>query len=394
MAGPRSSVHCGAGGGASDGDQRGSQPPLLRPAAALDVEFGHWRAHGREVAVPAWVAVVDEAGAVVLDARVAQEGQLPPRAMSPRDGSASCGAGHSEGSSELGGSSSRDAAGGDGGLAAAGGSSSAGGGRDDGDCGSPPAWCHVGGVAPGSCSGECTPAAALADLLRVLEGRLVVGHGVVRDMAALGMAAAPAAAGPSGLYTLSETAARAGAAAPVPAPPRAPVGTGPLAAYDTKAFPGFQGRSGAARSLAHLARKHLGRTIQAGAGPRAPQRPHAAQAAGDGSAQPQQRRRHESQRGAASEVQGGGHGSISSGSSGISPAQAGNAGRARHDAVEDARAVMDLWLRVVRPRLLLDAASAGGGTGADAAAAAYQRLVALETAALLAAHPLDADGAR
>lgn len=60
---------------------------------------------------------------------------------------------------------------------------------------------------------------------------------------------------------------------------------------------------------------------------------------------------------------------------------------ALHDAVEDARAVMGLFVRVARPRLLLDAAAEAEGSGAPdgSGSAAFDRLVALQTAALLAA---------
>ncbi|GBF97796.1 hypothetical protein Rsub_10221 [Raphidocelis subcapitata] len=262
--------------------EEAAAPALLLPAVAVDVEFSHWRAPGRgEAAVAAWVAAVDEGGATLLDARIGDAaGQLPPPAAQ---------------------------------------------------------WRHCGGVPPGECAGAPPRGQVVARLLQLLEGRLLVGHGVARDAAALGLEARAAPGAPPGFLCL-----------------RSPCGA-VVPAYDSKAFPGFQGRGGGARTLAQLVRQHLGRELRGGA--------DAAPAAvtGDGA-----------------------------GSSGGRPAANGPAppppawvpsgGRARHDAVEDARAAAELFARVARPRLLLDAAAAG----APGAAAAYDRLVGVATAQLLA----------
>jgi len=43
----------------------------------MDVEFCHWRCgSGSELVVAAWVAVVDEVGAVLLDTRIEQASQV------------------------------------------------------------------------------------------------------------------------------------------------------------------------------------------------------------------------------------------------------------------------------------------------------------------------------
>ena len=150
-----------------------------------------------------------------------------------------------------------------------------------------------------------------------------------------------------------------GAAAPAP-------GAVAVAAYDTRRFAGFQGRGGSAFSLARLAREHLGLSIQAGAGGGGGGDDGSSSSGEEGAGQQQQRRRRQ-------------RASSSGGSCG------GGGGRAQHDAVEDARALMALWLRVARPALLLDAAAGGS-------AAAYDALVALRGAALLAPGPGDDDG--
>ncbi|KAI8465560.1 MAG: hypothetical protein J3K34DRAFT_525288 [Monoraphidium minutum] len=171
---------------------------------------------GREVAVAAWVALVDERGAVLLDTRVRQEDQVPRGAS----------------------------------------------------------WRHWGGVPLAACASAPPRAAVLAALLPLLEGRLLVGHGVARDAAALGLrlVEGPAAPAPGGAAATLELQLAAGGADDPPAPradDAAVVSGSPLgppaprvAAYDTKAFPGFQGRGGSARSLQRLARDHLGRSIQ------------------------------------------------------------------------------------------------------------------------------------
>ena len=148
-----------------------------------------------------------------------------------------------------------------------------------------------------------------------------------------GAATAPAAAAAAAV-------AAAGAVAASAALPNS--WGGQVAAYDTKAFAGFQGRTGSPYKLARLALEHLGRTIQ---------QPHEQQSGG---ARGRHRRR--------------------------APAQL-------HDAVEDARAVADLWVHVVRKQLLLDAAAATASGGDNLNAGAYSRLVELQTAALLAGLP-------
>lgn len=70
--------------------QQEQPPPLLRPAVALDVEFSHYRSpRGAEVAVAAWVALVDEGGAVLLDTHVRQECQVRAGRMQHGPGNAS-----------------------------------------------------------------------------------------------------------------------------------------------------------------------------------------------------------------------------------------------------------------------------------------------------------------
>ena len=211
------------------------------------------------------------------------------------------------------------------------------------------AWRHWGGVPVSDCVGAPCRQELLARLLPLLAGRLVVGHGVGRDAAALGLAAAPWAGGSSGVDAAGflelrlppcaggggDTTSSSGPTTPASSSSSSSGGGGGgggaavvAYAYDTKAFPGFQGRGGSAHTLARLAADHLGRAIQA--------------SGGDGGAGGRGRQR----------------------------------ARAPHDAAEDAGAAMELWLRVARPALLLAAAAA--------LPAAYERLVELQTAELLA----------
>lgn len=167
-----------------------------------------------------------------------------------------------------------------------------------------------------------------------------------------------------------------------------------IPAYDTKSFPGFQSRSGSAFTLQRLARDHLGRNIQQ---PR--QQPLSVQDTAALQHPPrarQQSRIEQDQRTAAVITAPGRRGTKGRGGRGARSSR--GAGRpALHDAVEDARAVMELFVKVVRPQLLLNEAAAaacgpaamvapglviGDSLGADAA---YARLVELHTAALLAA---------
>jgi hypothetical protein len=207
----------------------------------------------------------------------------------------------------------------------------------------------------------------LASLLPLLAGRLLVGHGVARDAVALGlvllnsggMPAQPAAEQQRGPPAFLQLAA-AGACFP---------------AYDTRAFPGFQGRAGSAFTLRRLARDHLGRSIQ---GPRTDAGSRSSSSSGAGGAAGPS-----SPVGHVSRHLGGTHNRLQRrGRKAAAPQQAR---AAPHDAVEDARAAMDLFVRVARPQLLLDAAAAqAAGTGAVIGDAAFDRLVELQTAALLA----------
>jgi len=208
----------------------------------------------------------------------------------------------------------------------------------------------------------------LQTLLPLLNGRLVVGHGVARDAAALGLLAVPATASSSGFRQQQQQLAGFLELQLPPSQTAQPPVAAIAAAYDTKSFPGFQGRGGAAFTLARLAREHLGRSIQQQSG-----RP-----------QQQQPSRHQQQWRSKQRSTG----QWNSGSSN-SRQRLSSPSLALHNAVEDAQAVIDMFVKVARPRLLLDAAavhsvgsssssSRGGGSGA------YDRLVEVETAALLA----------
>ncbi|KAL6756666.1 hypothetical protein V8C86DRAFT_2644750 [Haematococcus lacustris] len=163
-----------------------------RPAAvALDVEFVHLRRQpgsvleAAEVSLAAWVAMVDEAGAVVLDHRVALAPLTPALAVQP-------------GSHP---SSSRPQ--------------------------QPPVagglW--VGGVPLRQLQGPgALPLPEVAAKVKeAARGRTLVGHGLHKDLAALGL----------GDWR-------------------------PQHWYDTLTTPAFQARGGNARSLRRLAEQHLG----------------------------------------------------------------------------------------------------------------------------------------
>ncbi|KAF8071374.1 rex4 [Scenedesmus sp. PABB004] len=165
------------GGGGGPGDAAG--------ARGLDVEYAHYALRGAGPgepatrAVPAWVALVDAAGRALLVTRVAPPADLPPGAA------------------------------------------------------------HVGGVPPAETAG----APPLGDVMRALaalaEGRLLVGHGLAKDLAAL------AWAHPARLR------------------------------FDMMAHPAFCNAAGNARSLRRLAAAHLGLAIQGGEPPAPPAPPPA-----------------------------------------------------------------------------------------------------------------------
>jgi len=98
----------------------------------------------------------------------------------------------------------------------------------------PPGARCIGGVRPEDYA-AAPPAGRVAEqVAQLLRGRLLVGHGLAKDLAALGLGGAPG-----------------------------------LCQYDTMAFPPFQNAAGNARSLAALAAQHLQvRQLQA------PGRPH------------------------------------------------------------------------------------------------------------------------
>lgn len=136
-----------------------------RPLAVLDVEYTHLQlADGTTIAAAAWVALLDRSGTVLLDSRCKP---------------------HVAGVARV-----------------------------------------VGGV-PAAEYASAPPVAEVAAQLRALVeggGRLLVGHGLTQDLAALG---------------LDQAISRE-------------------QRYDTIAFPGFQNGAGNARSLAVLAARHLG----------------------------------------------------------------------------------------------------------------------------------------
>ena len=128
-------------------------------------------------------------------------------------------------------------------------------------------------------------------LQQLIQGKLLIGHGLTKDLAALGVSHPPSLC------------------------------------LDTMSYPEFASKSGSARSLKHLAEKHLGLQIQ----------------------QPRLQRRAGSKKGWSGKGSAAGRGNKTARQQQGWSAVEGHEGYTGHDPLEDAAAVMLLYQQVVRP---------------------------------------------